>query len=142
MKLFSRFCPFDSTAYSDVLTIDHYQFLLAFCSFFFFPLKNYFVLVIKQVCQADDDLLFISVKLYSVFCVCPLFGRREPDILLCLTIWPCGVLVYKLNMIFSHRYIGSFCVILTVPFEEFNSQALRLMDVIEMLGCFKTSLFV
>lgn len=118
------------------------NFSLHFALFFFFPLKNYFVLVIKQVCQADDDLLFISVKLYSVFCVCPLFGRREPDILLCLTIWPCGVLVYKLNMIFSHRYIGSFCVILTVPFEEFNSQALRLMDVIEMLGCFKTSLFV
>lgn len=85
---------------------------------------------------------FISVKLYSVFCVCPLFGRREPDILLCLTIWSCRVLVYKLNMIFSHRYIGPFCVILSVPFEGFNSQALRLMDVIEMLGSFKTSVLL
>lgn len=45
-------------------------------------------------------------------------------------------------MIFHIVILDPSVSFLSVPFEGFNSQALRLMDVIEMLGSFKTSVLL
>lgn len=133
MKLFPPvFWPFDSTAYSDVLRLTTTNFSLHF-ALFFFPLKNYFVLVIKQVCQANDDLLFISVKLLCILCMPPFWEEGTRYFALLDNMAVRGFSLQAEYDLFTSLYWILLCL-LTVPFEGFNSQALRLMDVIEMLG--------